>query len=89
MIEFETKTVDFSNLYTLVRRQSWDNLEPITWIVSTAMGAAAPLIVWLSAENLKPTAIEQRVFARWRDRRFEKFHFDTARYEQLMAHQDD
>ncbi|MCB0126941.1 MAG: hypothetical protein KDE58_31995, partial [Caldilineaceae bacterium] len=72
-------------LHRLVESQTWDKLEPFTWIISTILGLAGPLIVWLSAENLKPGAIERRVFEYWRNRHFEKIGFHIERYEQLIA----
>lgn len=71
-------------LNQLVVWQQWDNLEPITWIVSIVLLIAAPLLAWLKPNKLSPGAVEGRLFDRWRAREFTKYGFDSSRYEELQ-----
>ena len=72
-------------LNKLVAWQSWDTLEPYTWIVSVVMALAAPLLVWLAPDRLSPYALRDWLFARLQRRSFEKHGFKLERYEALRA----
>ncbi len=61
----------------------WEEFEPLSWIVSSIIGFAGPLLVWLSPENFKPSAIENMLLARWSTGDFEKYDFDLKRYRFL------
>ncbi|MCA9998648.1 MAG: GTP-binding protein, partial [Anaerolineales bacterium] len=72
-------------LNKLVAWQSWNTLEPYTWIVSVVMALAAPLLVWLVPDRLSPYALRDWLFAWLQRRSFEKHGFKLERYEVLRA----